>query len=298
MGNSFTYNVQNFTINPATLPQGYYVVCLNIETNLGCMNTFCDSLIIGNSPCPIVITAQTYHVTIPNGTNGGIDISVSNTTPPVSYLWNTGATTEDIYNLSSGSYNITVTDANCSASFGTYILEPWDSSFVFIDTLHVTVDTCLGFVPDSFYIDQVVLNGNNTLTITWIFMGPGTTFVLDVVYNFPPNSYGNYVASVTINCDTKNSIVTYMSYINVYEQMSIEEFSDAILFFPNPANEFLYIDRNINYSMIKISDMTGALVNTYYSEYLISLDIFQPGIYAVEIHTTDRVYMKKLVIYK
>jgi len=298
MGMSYAYNVQNFTISPNILPQGGYMVCLSIETNLGCMNIFCDSLLIGGSPCPIQISEQIFHVTIPNGTDGGIDISVSNATPPVNYLWNTGATTEDIYNLSSGFYSVTVTDANCSASMGTYVLEPWDSSFVFFDTLHVVVDTCLGFVPDSFYIDQVVLNSNNSVTITWIFVGPGTNFVLDVVYNLPPNSYGNYVASVTINCDTKSSVVTYMSYVNVYEHMSIEEFSDVILFYPNPANEMLYIDRGIHYSLIKISDMTGALVDVYYSGYEITLEEYQSGIYAIEIHTPQGVVTKKLIISK
>lgn len=298
MGVTFTYNLQNFTLSPNILPQGGYMVCLFIETNLGCMNTYCDSLVIGGSPCPIIISAQTFHVTVPNGTDGGIDISVSNAIPPINYMWSTGATTEDIYNLSSGFYSVTVTDANCSASLGTYILEPWDSSFVFIDTLQMTVDTCLGFVPDSFYISQVVFNGNNTVTITWVFVGSGTTFVLDVVYMLPPANYGNYVAAVTINCDAKSSVVTYMSYINVYEHMSIEEFSDVILFYPNPASERLFIDRGIHYSMIKISHMTGALVDVYYSGYEISLEKYQPGIYIVEIHTPQGVVAKKLMVSK
>ncbi|MFZ6010232.1 MAG: T9SS type A sorting domain-containing protein [Bacteroidota bacterium] len=50
-----------------------------------------------------------------NQTNGGLNITVSGGTAPYTYLWSNGAITEDIQNLSSGIYKVTVTDANgCS----------------------------------------------------------------------------------------------------------------------------------------------------------------------------------------
>jgi hypothetical protein len=44
--------------------------------------------------------------------NGSIDLMVSGGTAPYSYLWNNGAQTQDLNNLSGGSYDVLITDAN------------------------------------------------------------------------------------------------------------------------------------------------------------------------------------------
>jgi subtilisin-like proprotein convertase family protein len=50
-------------------------------------------------------------------TTGVIDINVSGGTTPYTFLWSNGATTEDLTNLSAGTYNVTVTDDNgCSSN--------------------------------------------------------------------------------------------------------------------------------------------------------------------------------------
>jgi len=52
--------------------------------------------------------------------NGSVTVTVSGGVPGYSYLWNTGATTPTISNLSAGMYSVVVTDASgcqCSASF-------------------------------------------------------------------------------------------------------------------------------------------------------------------------------------
>ena len=53
----------------------------------------------------------TSNVSCSNGSDGSINLSVSGGTPPYSYLWNNGATTQNLYNISSGYYSVTVTDA-------------------------------------------------------------------------------------------------------------------------------------------------------------------------------------------
>ena len=45
-------------------------------------------------------------------TNGSIDLTVSGSAPPFTFLWNNGASTEDIFSLAVGVYSVTVTDNN------------------------------------------------------------------------------------------------------------------------------------------------------------------------------------------
>jgi hypothetical protein len=50
--------------------------------------------------------------------NGSIDLTVSGSAPPYTFLWSNGATTEDIYSLAGGNYTVTITDNN--GDCGTY----------------------------------------------------------------------------------------------------------------------------------------------------------------------------------
>ncbi|HWB65048.1 MAG TPA: gliding motility-associated C-terminal domain-containing protein [Chitinophagales bacterium] len=60
-----------------------------------------------------------------NGNNGSIDLAVNGGTTPYYFRWNNGDTTEDRNNLISGSYHVTITDANgCSASVAATISQP------------------------------------------------------------------------------------------------------------------------------------------------------------------------------
>ena len=49
---------------------------------------------------------------ITDGANGEIDVTVFGGTAPYTYLWNTGDTSEDLYDLPAGDYSVVVTDVN------------------------------------------------------------------------------------------------------------------------------------------------------------------------------------------
>jgi gliding motility-associated-like protein len=61
-------------------------------------------------PAPTQLNAIVQHVTCFNENNGRIILSPSGGAPPYTYLWNNGATTQTLFNLSPGTYSVTVYD--------------------------------------------------------------------------------------------------------------------------------------------------------------------------------------------
>lgn len=68
----------------------------------------------------LVVTGTVSNSTSGIVPNGYIDVSVSGGTPPYSYAWADGPTTEDRFNLPPGTYSIVVTDAVGATGSGTW----------------------------------------------------------------------------------------------------------------------------------------------------------------------------------
>ena len=60
----------------------------------------------------LAVTGTVNNVLCFGGNTGSIDITPTGGTPGYTYIWSNGATTQDINTLSTGNYNVTVTDAN------------------------------------------------------------------------------------------------------------------------------------------------------------------------------------------
>jgi hypothetical protein len=94
------------TENIATLFSGSYY--LEVEDNQGCIETVAFEII--NTNDIIIEVSMITPVSCYGGNDGAIDITIVESTPPITISWSNGAGTEDITGLLAGTYTITVSD--------------------------------------------------------------------------------------------------------------------------------------------------------------------------------------------
>ncbi|MFN8322818.1 MAG: gliding motility-associated C-terminal domain-containing protein [Chitinophagales bacterium] len=68
-------------------------------------------------PVQLIVTGNAENVACSGGNTGSVNISVSGGASPYNFSWSNSAITEDVYNLTAGTYSVTVSDQNgCSAT--------------------------------------------------------------------------------------------------------------------------------------------------------------------------------------
>lgn len=104
----------SFEQNPIVNQPGIYV--LHTTGDNGCV--FADEFEI--YPGPVINTTDFAVSNLPCtvGALGAVNLSPNFGTPPYTYLWSNGAVTEDLNNLSAGTYSVVVTDATACDYYG------------------------------------------------------------------------------------------------------------------------------------------------------------------------------------
>jgi gliding motility-associated-like protein len=120
-GYTYSWNNGATTSSISGIAAGSYTV--TVRDNNNCTAT---ATVMVSSTGGAIITLNNQTNVRCNGANdGSIDVTVTGGTPPYTFLWNTGATTEDISGLAPGSYTLTVNDNNnCPSFFTATITEP------------------------------------------------------------------------------------------------------------------------------------------------------------------------------
>jgi hypothetical protein len=101
-------------------------LCAGTETALitdshGCQNFY--PFTITQPSQPLNLTGDVTHVACHGLPTGIVNITASYGTPPYTYLWDNGATTEDLNGVFAGSYCVVVTDYNNCTIIGCFVVE-------------------------------------------------------------------------------------------------------------------------------------------------------------------------------
>jgi hypothetical protein len=119
--------------NQTNLANGSYTVTATDANKCKASTTVVINKVVTNNPIPEVSSCNGFSAAISsqkniscNGANdGSINVDVSSGTPPYIYSWSNGATSQDISNLSAGTFTVTVSDQHrCSATASAVITQP------------------------------------------------------------------------------------------------------------------------------------------------------------------------------
>jgi len=171
-------------------PAGTYA-CTITDSN-GC-NTVLTA-ILPNPPELLTDIVSQENVECFGGVTGSIKTAVNGGQPPYTFEWSTGQKTDDIFDLSAGSYVLTVTDANaCTASTDTVLISEPPQLLTQVDS--ALFASCI--LSSDGYLSIATEGGTGAYSYFWSSIPADSA----VVANATPGIY-NVTVTDANNCKT------------------------------------------------------------------------------------------------
>ncbi|HLP51180.1 MAG TPA: gliding motility-associated C-terminal domain-containing protein [Chitinophagales bacterium] len=138
------------------LPGTYSVTVTDAN---GCNETISQTV---SEPTQLTSTISATQVLCAGAASGNVDLEVNGGTTPYNYVWNNGATGQDLTGVSGGTYTVVIYDANgCSIVNSTVVTEPAAIAI----TVAKTDVLCSGGATGA--IDITVTGGQSPYDYTW-----------------------------------------------------------------------------------------------------------------------------------
>ncbi|HEY9047396.1 MAG TPA: SprB repeat-containing protein, partial [Ohtaekwangia sp.] len=219
----YTYTWSNgaTTEDLQNLAAGLYKV--TVKDSSGCSTELAYNLRENNT---LKLNATVTQTSCTDDASGAVDLIVTGGTPPYTYTWSNGVTTEDLSGLTAGLYKVTVTDSNgCTATLqvnvskktfqsgaqitqlrcdgeasGSIILNPTGgiAPYTYQWSNESTGNSLTG-LPSGAYTVVVTDAEGCTVTFTFVISNPVAITASATVTNSQCNTEGNYSIDLTVN---------------------------------------------------------------------------------------------------
>ncbi|GAB5538369.1 MAG: hypothetical protein Salg2KO_04720 [Salibacteraceae bacterium] len=264
---------------------------VTVTDSNGCMVT--DSFFVDFN-LPILLTLDISDKTCQDDNNGSIDLSVNNGVLPLSYLWNTGDTTQDLTDLSAGAYSVTVTDATLATATA--------SGTVADNPIHPNpeVGPITGTISADWWTEYTyTVPSTGGSQFTWGAIGgdvvsmTGNTSVVE--WRAGPDGFV-HVTEIDINgCSAADTLVVSIL------PAGVEEVNARYLIYPNPTDNAVIIELGDAYagSRLNLFDLSGQRVanaKTVGLKSTIDVSDLPAGIYILRIKKDATILTEKIVV--
>jgi len=245
---------------------------------------------VGNGIGPIA-TVSAFDASCSGVNNGLVDLSVTSGTSPYTYVWSTGSTSQDLSSIASGTYTVTVTDANGCTAGQTGIVGKGSSLQLSVSIHADSMNTGTGSVL------VTVSEGTAPYGYLW---STGSTSVVITGLNV-----GNYSVTVTdVNGCEASGIYTVANDTtgNVSSGQTID-LSYSI--YPNPADGLLNVQvsavvsgeiRLRLYNAIGQKVMEQSYSNALAINAIMNVSILEEGIYFLRLENNSKTAVSRVVV--
>lgn len=273
------------------LCSGTYTVTIT-DAN-GCTAT--SSASVSNISGPSSSVSSTQNETC-NNSNGEICVSVSGGTTPYTYSWSNSQTSSCATGLSSGTYSVTVNDANnCFTSASGTISNVGQLSVAQFTASQTIINKgdCINFTDQS---------SNNPTSWSWTFSGGNpSSSTLQNLTNICYNTVGNYQASLTVSNSCGSDTESKINYIVVNLVNSIEDFnfSNSIKIYPNPVNDkiIVQLEKSETATIILFNIFGEKIFEKDFSEEIeINFSEYSEGVYFLSLQTEKGIFRERVAI--
>ncbi len=273
---------QTLTLNAPFIPSD--TVSVQVTSLDGCVGA--DTLIVSQGQEPIIKLADSLAACDNITLNAG--------DPNLTYIWNTGETTQSIVADSTGIYTVTGTNSDgcvVSKDVKVEILETPDA----LATYNVTGN---GFTVDFVNLSTPI---DSSTTFLWSFNdGTGSTSTAqNPTYTFA------FSATYQVTLEVTNDCGTDVFKLLVTTSSSIDYLDERISIYPNPTTGEFFIsgdDLRLAELQIEVSDLRGKEIYKHHQEKLIGnfkqkVDLSeQPkGVYLIKISDGNREVFRRII---